>query len=236
MLTSQKRYPGITRACAALVNDTLHGFYTTMTFIDEDDLNSFVCRYLPYYSVPTRWNYLPAIPLTANGKVNKELLAQIAFRKAGFPPVRTSRHPNKHLYHSAEMDKKYGGDEEGISPITRSRKLSDFDLSRTNSIEEEPLPRLPDKNGVRGQRWLRHHVFIVYRKFFTIVVLANLAAASPYAGRSCYGDCNEPYNGHLDALGASRQSAIHHILFRSNLVSSQYSTTLCQGIPYRRHS
>lgn len=58
-----------------------------------------------------------------------------------------------------------------------SSKLSDFSLSSTRTSVEELPTILPPKNGLHGQRWLRHRAFILYRKFFTVAVLANIAAA-----------------------------------------------------------
>ena len=64
------------------------------------------------------------------------------------------------------------------SPIVRSS----FSIIKgsTASISDslETLPEsMPAKNGFRGQRWLRHRVFILYRRFFSLVLLANIAIA-----------------------------------------------------------
>ncbi|KAF2112839.1 hypothetical protein BDV96DRAFT_145094 [Lophiotrema nucula] len=194
-----EKFPGITRAHATLIDGVMHGFYTTVTFIDEQDLDSFVRHHLPYYSVPERWHYLAAIPLTPNGKVNKAQLSRVALR-----PMRTLsamtrttstfntdasylpsplekalvRHHGKAPIHDEEKASIY--DEEKaitpLEPVIYSSKLSDdFNVS-TASIAEDP-ERLPKKNGFKGERWLRHRIFILYRRFFTIVVLANLGAA-----------------------------------------------------------
>ncbi|ORY16303.1 hypothetical protein BCR34DRAFT_622471 [Clohesyomyces aquaticus] len=215
-------YPGITRACAALIDGTLHGFYTTMTFIDEDDLGKFVGRSLPYYSVPEHWNYLPAIPLTPNGKVNKEMLVRIAFRKTRAPPRRTSTFTDKDLYHAAAAEKE-AGSVQASRPVSHSRELSDFDFSRTNSIEEAPVVTLPAKNGFHGERWLRHHVFILYRKFFTVVVLANLAVASVILYRRV--KIERPMLA--DIATATATNLTMCVLMRSEPVINVLFTTFC---------
>lgn len=163
-----------------MIDGVLHGFYATMTFIDEHDLDAFVRHHLPYYSVPERWNYLATIPLTPNGKVNKQQLARVALRATQtISTKRTSTFTTKDLYHPASPQSHTQHDPEKaeeLSPTVVSSNLSDFNIS-TPSISDKP-DVLPEKNGLHGQRWLRHRAFIVYKKFFTIAIMANLAAAS----------------------------------------------------------
>ncbi|KAH7132411.1 hypothetical protein B0J11DRAFT_226607 [Dendryphion nanum] len=189
-----EKFPGINQACCTLIDGVLHGFYTTSTLIDEQDLDVFVRHHLPYYSVPGKWTYLASIPLTANGKVDKIQLARVALRSIKTGSInRTSNFRTKELYHPAssppptssgsspsspvsskQRDIEKG--EEVVESVILSARLSDFNAS-TLSIGEKP-ETLPEKNGFRGQRWLRHRAFIVYKKFFTVVVLGNLVAAS----------------------------------------------------------
>jgi hypothetical protein len=202
-----QQFPGIVRACASLMDGVLHGFYTTTTFIDEHDLDTFVRHHLPYYSVPEKWNYLAAIPLTPNGKINKIQLFKVALRatktvsmrrKSGFTtkdlyhtaPVRKvsrttavtsakrNSELNKDLVSSASSphDPENGVTEISSIDIALTGSVSDLDIS---SIKEDDKPEtLPEKKGLHGQRWLRHRAFILYRRFFTIVIIANVAAAA----------------------------------------------------------
>lgn len=64
-----------------------------------------------------------------------------------------------------------------ISPVLVSSNLSDFNVSTASIAEKAEVETLPAKNGFRGQRWLRHRAFILYRRFFSVVVIANLAVA-----------------------------------------------------------
>ncbi|KAF2737762.1 acetyl-CoA synthetase-like protein [Polyplosphaeria fusca] len=189
-----EEFPGITRACAALIDGTLHGFYTTTTFVDEHDLDNFVRHHLPYYSVPEKWHYLAAAPLTANGKVDKTQLIRVASRitrtlstTKALTSSRTSTFNTKSLYLPATLektlvrdeDKAITQDEEKVidipQPVYSSKLSGEFDCS-TASIEELP-DVLPPKNGFHGWRWLRHKAFILYRRLFTFVVLSNIAVA-----------------------------------------------------------
>jgi hypothetical protein len=139
---------------------------------------------LPYYSVPECWIYVSAIPLTPNGKINRAELKAIALRKprvdsglnlstlANQDSISTILEAPEPAHHAPETPKDL---EKG--DIIFSSKLSDFGVSSgTSSIAEVP-DTLPSKNGFHGQRWLRHRAFILYRRFFSIVVLANLATA-----------------------------------------------------------
>jgi hypothetical protein len=189
------------------MDGVLHGFYTTTTFIDEHDLDAFVRHHLPYYSVPERWNYLAAIPLTPNGKINKIQLSKVALRATKTVSTRRkSDFTTKDLYHiapvreasrttkatstnrKADSNKNFDSSapsihdpEKGVTEISSidiafTGSVSDLDIS---SIKEDEKPEtLPAKKGLHGQRWLRHRAFILYRRFFTIVIIANVAAAA----------------------------------------------------------
>jgi NAD(P)H-flavin reductase len=160
-----------------MVDDVLHGFYTTVTFIDEEDLDKFVRHHVPDYCVPERWNYVPTIPLTSNGKVNKATLVRTGRPTRNTRTISTasiSTVASKDLFHP--VGKNAIRDPENGRDIIYSSRLSDFHVS-TTGIDMMPLA-LPPKNGFWGQRWLKHRGLIVYRKLFTIAILANLAAAS----------------------------------------------------------
>ncbi|KAF2015836.1 nonribosomal peptide synthetase 12 [Aaosphaeria arxii CBS 175.79] len=174
-----EKFPGITRACSTLIDGVLYGFYNTTTLIDEHDLDLFVRGYLPYYAVPSHWVYVAAIPLTPNGKVDKAKLAKTASRASKIvSSPRASKFDSRQLYNPAaspEQQQQQTDPEKGET-ILYSSNLSTFNTSAT-SIQEKP-EKLPEKNGFRGQRWLRHRALIVYKKFFTVVVIGNVIAAA----------------------------------------------------------
>jgi hypothetical protein len=92
------------RASASLIDGVLYGFYTATTFIDEQDLDAFVRHHLPYYSVPEKWNYLAAIPLTPNGKMDKAQLSKVALSATRTMMIRRkSECATKDLYHPAPV-------------------------------------------------------------------------------------------------------------------------------------
>ncbi|KAF2797820.1 nonribosomal peptide synthetase 12 [Melanomma pulvis-pyrius CBS 109.77] len=224
-----EQFPGIVRACANLIDGVLHGFYTTTTLIDEHDLDVFVRNHLPYYSVPERWNYLAAIPLTPNGKLNKAQLIKVAMRTT--KTVDTSKSSNftaKDLYHPAPMDTVTSRDPEKgegvISSIDMalSSNASYLGTSSTKG-DDEKLDILPEKKGLHGQRWLRHRAFILYRRFFTVVILANLAAAAVILYRRV--KTERPMLSDLATATATNLCVA--VLMRSEPVVNLLFTTFC---------
>ncbi|KAF1953845.1 acetyl-CoA synthetase-like protein [Byssothecium circinans] len=179
-----EKFPDIVRACAFLVNGSLHGFYTTLALVDEHDLDVFVRQHLPYYSVPEKWVYVTTIPLTPNGKVDKKHLTALALGASTLPTKPTPALTPKDLYRPAKINTRVAQDPEKAdsaigrspSPIAISRDLSTFNVSSSSISEDLPVS-LPAKNGMHGQRWLRHKAFILYRRFFSIIALTNVAVA-----------------------------------------------------------
>jgi acyl-CoA synthetase (AMP-forming)/AMP-acid ligase II len=60
--------------------------------VDQQELESFVRKQLPYYSVPERWMRVNDVPLNANGKVDKarlkELAAELSLPRPDIEPVK----------------------------------------------------------------------------------------------------------------------------------------------------
>lgn len=164
-----------------IVENEVHCFYTAQVPVDEQELDTFVHRHLPYYSVPRHWSYVTAIPMTPNGKVDKTALSEIAL--SGYRAVSdidaqiavnstaTSVPANGH---SSEIR-----DFALVTDPEKGQVIISTDLSvssRSNSIVEVP-DVLPEKLGLHGQRWFRHRIFILYRRFFSVVIIANAAMA-----------------------------------------------------------
>ncbi|KAK0461162.1 AMP-binding protein [Desarmillaria tabescens] len=72
--------PGVTGACALLVEDELVGFYTPSE-LAMDGVRDAVTRILPWYSVPTKFISIPSLPLTKSGKTDKGELRSIAIQQ-----------------------------------------------------------------------------------------------------------------------------------------------------------
>ncbi|PIL25981.1 transporter [Ganoderma sinense ZZ0214-1] len=68
--------PGITSACALLIDGELHGFYAP-DLVPATAVLKKTMALQPRYAVPTRYLALSVLPLTANGKVDKRKLRDI---------------------------------------------------------------------------------------------------------------------------------------------------------------
>jgi hypothetical protein len=172
-----------------LVDNNLYGFYTAQAPVDEKNLEAFVREHLPYYSVPERWKYVDSIPLTANGKVNKPELKAMAVRPNRATHNRTDSgvdvddSAEKHASIEATLQAcppttcdvdASKNLEKGDVIVTSKSELSGTSL-RSSTVEVPDV--LPPKNNYHGLRWLRHRAFILYRRFFSVVVLTNVAVA-----------------------------------------------------------
>lgn len=188
-LLSQE-FPNITRGTAFLLEGVLHGFYASKAPVDEVELDAFVRKRLPYYSVPEKWTQMESLPLTPNGKIDKrELratssLQTIAPSTINMPSPAHAPIPNTEQnsidsfsavcqLSNSSLDSNKDV-EKGNIIQSKTTKLSDSS-ARTSILEIEDS--LPPKNGFHGQRWVRHRAMILYRRFFSVVVLANVAVA-----------------------------------------------------------
>lgn len=171
------------------MDDVLHGFYASKNVLDEEKLDAFVRHRLPYYSVPEKWTRMDSLPLTPNGKIDKKELRATSSLQTfttsttdiPSPLPLSCAEQNSidsfsaicHLSHSSSDTNK---DVEKGNVIIEGQnpKLSDSS-ARTSVLEIEDS--LPPKNGFHGLRWVRHRAMILYRRFFSVVVLANTAIA-----------------------------------------------------------
>ncbi|KAI1335557.1 surfactin synthetase subunit 3 [Xylariaceae sp. FL0016] len=164
--------PTVTKACALMIGESLWGFYSAPHQLSREDFEAVVNHKLPYYAVPTQWLFLQEVPLTANGKFDKRRLRQLAEAEEtplGSPTAETLPSLNSSqstITASADVDL-----EKGLAKVSDSELQSD-----AASEEEETRYELPGKNGFRGQRWLRHRFFSLYRRFFSVIFFANLIA------------------------------------------------------------
>ncbi|KAL6235699.1 hypothetical protein BDW75DRAFT_250667 [Aspergillus navahoensis] len=138
--------PNVQQATALIVNGELTGFLTPR-YCSIVVLQERLKTKLPYYAIPSQWQTLDEFPLTPNGKVDKRALVQLF----------------------AAGDKIY--------PVLAKGEGSSSTISTPStafSSQKEPLP-LPDKKHGRPWRGLRHRIFIVYRRLFSLIFLANTA-------------------------------------------------------------
>jgi hypothetical protein len=184
-----ENYKGVVRAAAMKIGDELQAFYSTSGLVDEELLIKAVKEALPYYSVPTKWHFVASIPLTPNGKVDKKYLRELAS---------SPRTPDSGVHLPLDIGKlapviiseKYQPSTNSLGSPTSMSNLSvapvidmekGIEVVETVDVGLEALPeippQLPGKNGWHGQRWVRHRGLILYRKFFSVILLANLIVA-----------------------------------------------------------
>ncbi|CBF82492.1 hypothetical protein AN9129.2 [Aspergillus nidulans FGSC A4] len=145
--------PNVHQATALLVNGELTGFLTPRNCAIQALHQSLKAK-LPYYAIPTRWQTMDEFPLTPNGKVDKRSLIQQLTAGDKIYPVLAER--------------------EGSSSSISTPSTTITTTSSSSSPQNEPIP-LPDKKHGRQWRGLRYRIFIVYRRLFSLVFMANLA-------------------------------------------------------------
>ncbi|KAI1757791.1 acetyl-CoA synthetase-like protein [Xylaria castorea] len=175
--TAIESVPSVIKACALVVNDKLWAFYSSPVRLDEDGMRQIVGKTMPYYAVPTRWLYIPSIPLTANGKFDKRKLREMAetptqgqlTEAVSFESL-ASASPST-LTATANPTP-------STSTVDLEKGHADPEKEISSSVDEEEDIKyeLPSKNGFHGQRWLRHRFFSLYRRFFSFIFFANLLA------------------------------------------------------------
>ncbi|KAF3005817.1 hypothetical protein E8E13_008103 [Curvularia kusanoi] len=254
-----EKFDGVSRAAALKIDDGLHAFYATSTVIVEADLLTAVKHALPYYSVPTSWHFVNAIPLTANGKVDRASLRELAkghSNKADSVMVTASNlstvNTNVSLQSSSKpssirlpdlgLEKKPTSLESGFSTPSSGSSGSTIDVEKkaaiieTCSSESDVPDKLPEKRGLHGQRWLRHRAFILYRRFFSVMVLVNLAVA----GFILYRKIGQGKRVLADLATATASNLCMAVLMRSEPVVNLLFTIFCSvptsfPLAIRRH-
>jgi predicted ferric reductase len=151
----------VTRATVLLINGEIHAFISPAD-IDIPALLSYTKDFQPYYAIPSTVHSLEHLPLTANGKIDKKALAARAESEM-FAEKTQEIVAKKAAYSEASVE---------------TRSLSSSTTLTMSSIEDgKSLARgIPDKRHGQPFRGLRHRIFIVYRRLFSVVWLVNLAA------------------------------------------------------------
>lgn len=190
--TVVEQFGGIVRASSLIIDGILHVFYTSPTPVDEQALDSFLRKQLPYYSVPERWMRIEAVPLNANGKVDKAQLTALA---ANCSILATDVKPTKqgHQRVDSAFDTMVAV-KEVVVPlpvITQGSphySSSNVDLEKgfrchikhasTSTVHStNPIDLLPPAKGSPTRHWLRHRGMIAYRWFLIPIVAVNIGVA-----------------------------------------------------------
>nr|ABW87261.1 transmembrane protein 1 [Alternaria brassicicola] len=183
-----ERFHGITRAASLVMDGILHGFYASSAYINEKELDDFVRKQLPYYSVPERWLRVDDIPLNLNGKVDKAQLKILAAERNN-PVVHVKRLETMHTRSESAFDP-LALFTKAMVPRELMRALADVDLEKAYplksledySLVEKDAPlnipaRLPEPDVSEVTAWLRHRGLIAYRWFLFPIVFANAGVA-----------------------------------------------------------
>ncbi|OJD34115.1 amp-binding enzyme [Diplodia corticola] len=162
-----EKFANIEKACTLLIDDALWAFCATPTEIDADAMAQHTQKYLPYYAIPSKWIVMASMPLTANGKIDKRQLKELAAQRSpGQPPVSPPETPPESLRLADSKELGNADAEKGV--VVTAASLNSLDE------KEEDKFVLPEKNGMHGERWVRHRFFSLYRRFFSVVWIANL--------------------------------------------------------------
>ncbi|KAK4161602.1 hypothetical protein QBC43DRAFT_302773 [Cladorrhinum sp. PSN259] len=200
-------HPEVTKGCALKIDAGIWGFYSSPNPIDETEIKKTVGINQPFYAIPETWWYLgPTIPLTANGKIDKRALRDMA-AAASDPPTPSSS-SGGYTPHTSDLEK---------GPVPSNSSQSNSDNASLDKPELE-IPQLPAKKGFHGWRWVRHTALSAYRKLFGIIFLANLAGFIVMV----YNSRNENYELPLSDLA----TAVGVNLFCSVLLRQDYLVNL----------
>ena len=188
-----EKFPTVTKACALLIRSELWGFYSAPAAVDEQALQRSVADLLPYYAVPASWRHLPRLELTSNGKVDKRILKNLVENGSPDPAPASGRRPvpepeplavrpkAERPLQSRASDSTLVGRETATGAgdaekgLALKETVEEIVLEKEDDDEVEQFV-LPAKNGFHGERWLRHRFFSMYRRFFSVIFLGNLAA------------------------------------------------------------
>ncbi|KAJ0301778.1 hypothetical protein Brms1b_012331 [Colletotrichum noveboracense] len=159
--------PVVSRATALLIDNEIHGFVAPKD-CDLDTIQVHVRARQPYYAVPTKFHFLDALPLTANGKVDKRALKDMVTEV-----TIDKKEPNVTVRETSSK--------ESLSVDSQSTTADEKSQSSSSSFTEidEKLDldrEIPGKTLDRPYRGFVHRIAIVYRRLFTIVGLFNIGA------------------------------------------------------------
>ncbi|TFK24962.1 nonribosomal peptide synthetase 12 [Coprinopsis marcescibilis] len=189
--TAMETCPGVTGATALLIDGELWGFVKPST-ISPEDVKAAALKVQPYYAVPKRILTMDNFPETANGKTDKPVLRQMAAEAKAedaklkekditlpentkwisLPPTLLTN--GKVLPHK-QSDHSLGSTQVG------SAHIKELDSSASSQIEKQEDyiwsgyedDDHPEKTQGRIVRNLRHQMFSLYRRLFSVVFIIN---------------------------------------------------------------
>lgn len=175
VVSSINSYFLVDRAAALLIDGEIHAFVTPQD-CPLDKVVEHVKTLQPYYAIPTKFRLMDSLPMTVNGKIDKKALRAGAVEPT-FPSAEKTTQvvalPKPVVVNHSRVDS-------SASSLTQVSETSHvYDKSDAAVVEEaiDLEAALPDKNQTKRVRGLRHRIFIVYRRLFTLVGLFNITAA-----------------------------------------------------------
>ncbi|KAJ4984956.1 amino acid adenylation domain-containing protein [Stagonosporopsis vannaccii] len=183
-----EQFDGVARTASLVIDGILHAFYTSPRPIDEQALDTFVRKHLPYYSVPERWVRVKTIPLNPNGKVDKAQLKAFA-AETSIPATDVKPFKPNHQRVDSALDNMVAAREivVPLPALIQQNSSKDLDLEKgirchtkhlsTSTIRTNPDELLPDPKGCTTGHWLRHRGLIAYRWLLIPIVAVNVGVA-----------------------------------------------------------
>ena len=136
-------------------NTFLICFYCSKKVVDSTELRQFLGKYLPENLIPKQFNLLPHMPLSPNGKLNRDHLANLAFRVENKAPSKTSNDP---IINSIATAWK-----EVFNIITLGFQDSFFDLGGDSLLAIQIATQL-QKKGIQASS-IDLHLFPIFEDF-----------------------------------------------------------------------
>lgn len=160
-----KSCPSVQSATALLVDDEIHAFVTP-SHCPVPVMEAHLKTLQPYYAMPSHYHQLENLPMTANGKIDKNAL-RVAVSLTGKEKALVRAPQPAHVRNDSTA-----------SSATQLSSFSDAsDTTLINEYQYDLEKALPEKDLPKHARGLRHRLLIVYRRLFSLVGLFNIGAA-----------------------------------------------------------
>lgn len=170
--------PGVSRACALLIDGEIHGFAVPANQ-NADAILEHTRKLQPYYAVPSRLHLLDEFPTTANGKIDKKSLRVLATGPAS-PTISESSTVFSNTFESAILSKSSSGRSSPLVDIrsvssSSSLTVASTEAQGTRAVEKIDLSDdIPEKKWPKPWRNLRNRILIVYRVLFSLISIVNI--------------------------------------------------------------
>ncbi|KAL6866871.1 non-ribosomal peptide synthetase [Trichoderma novae-zelandiae] len=176
--SSMASAPGVTRACALLIDGEIHGF-AVPSHQDSEAILEHTRRLQPYYAVPSSVHLLDEFPTTANGKIDKKALRLLATAPAS-PAISESSTVFSSTFQSATLPRKNSANSDSLAGLRSVSSSSTLTAASAKGEEDKANEKIdlsaavPEKKWPKPWRGLLKRVLIVYRVLMSFVGLVNI--------------------------------------------------------------